>query len=277
MVTNQDKSTAGKKPLLSLIIAVYNHPEFLSHIFCSLENQTFKTFEILVADDGSGEEISRVINNFRSILHQPIHHIWHEDQGFRKARIANKAVLASKGDYLVFIDGDSILHHRFLERHYKKRGKRVALAGRRVRLSRQISESLNCEAIRNRQLEKLRFWWFRCAKNSRKHGVYAPIVTWSKNLFYRDFHIRGCNFSLHKEDFLAVNGYDESIIGRGLEDDNLCARLKLAGIVVKSVAQSAIQYHQFHEFDPVPHSEAEIQRYFYPKDFWAENGIEKTP
>jgi len=265
----------SERPLVSLIIAVYKHPKFLTNIFCSLENQTLDCFEVLVADDGSGEEIAQAVKEFQGALKSPIHHIWHDDKGFRKARIANQAVLASKSDYLVFIDGDSILHHRFLERHYLNRKKGQALAGRRVRLGKDISRQLTCKDIRTRRLERLSYWWFHCAKNSRKHGVYAPFVTWIKNRFYDEFHIRGCNFSVHKEDFLAVNGYDESIIGRGLEDDNLCARLKLAGNQIKSISQSAIQYHQYHDFEPVPHSQDAIQKFFYPKNAWADSGIVK--
>lgn len=100
-------------------------------------------------------------------------------------------------------------------------------------------------------------------------------MTWIKNRFYDEFFIRGCNFSLHKEDFLAVNGYDESIIGWGLEDDNLCARLRLAGNQIKSIFQSAIQYHQYHDFAPVLHSQEAVQKFSYPEKAWADNGIIK--
>ena len=47
-------------PELSLIIAVYQRPDFLERVLTSLLNQTFRNMEIIIADDGSGPEIAAV-------------------------------------------------------------------------------------------------------------------------------------------------------------------------------------------------------------------------
>ena len=105
---------------MSVIVAVYNMPDFLEKVFLSLQNQTLKDFEIVIADDGSGPAIREVSIPSLSFSF-PIRHVWHEDKGFRKTVIANKAIVEASAPYLVFIDGDCVLHHRFLESHFRHR------------------------------------------------------------------------------------------------------------------------------------------------------------
>jgi GT2 family glycosyltransferase len=86
--------------------------------------------------------------------------------------------------------------------------------------------------------------------------LFLPGMFHLKNLKPRRVHdILGANFSLHRDDFLRVNGYDERIIGRGLEDDNLSIRLSMAGVKAKTVCNEAIEYHLYHSADPIPHSD----------------------
>jgi len=42
---------------ISIIIAVYNRMNYLKNILLALENQSFKDFEVIIADDGSSETI----------------------------------------------------------------------------------------------------------------------------------------------------------------------------------------------------------------------------
>jgi glycosyltransferase involved in cell wall biosynthesis len=265
----------GSKPLLSLIIAVYNKPDFLEKIFLSLENQTFTDFEIVVADDGSGPRIAELISRYSPRMRRPALHVRHEDLGFRKTIIANKAVAAAHADYLVFIDGDCILHRRFLESHFRHRARGIALAGRRVTLDRYITEELSNDDVTSGRIEKPWFWWNHCEKAERKHGLYLPLLQPFSNLKKKGYSMYGSNFSLFKDDFYSVNGYDEGIIGRGVEDDNLRARLKLSGAVVRSITRIALQYHLFHKADPVPHSRELILEYCFPKQAWAAKGLVK--
>ena len=144
---------------VSLIIAVYNKPDFLEKVLISLTNQTFKDFEAVIADDGSGPEIPAIIKRFENAFSFPLQHIWQEDRGFRKTVIANKAVIAAFADYLVFIDGDCILHHRFIESHFSRRRKRSVMAGRRVMLDKNLTDVLTNEDIASRRIERPGFWW----------------------------------------------------------------------------------------------------------------------
>jgi glycosyltransferase involved in cell wall biosynthesis len=278
-MTQQERKGEGANgaPPVSLIIAVYNRPDFLEKVFLSLVNQTLAGFETVVADDGSGPGVAECIKRYSSRFARPVRHVWHTHDGFRKTAIVNKAVRESLAGYLVFIDGDCILHHRFLESHYRHRARRTALGGRRVMLDREISDRLTNDDVASRRIERPRFWWNHCDAADRKHGFYAPGLFALSNLGKKGYSFYGSNYSLYKEDFCAVNGYDESIVGRGVEDDNLRERLKLNGVTIKSVTREALQYHLFHESAPVPHSREVINAWCFPKQAWATKGISGSP
>ena len=243
-----------KPPSLSLIVAVYQRADFLEKVFVSLLNQTMQDFEILVADDGSGPEVRAVIEEYQEKFRHAIRHVWHEDDGFRKTIIVNRAVTEAAGDYLVFIDGDCILHHRFIERHYRRRRPGLVLSGRRVMMDRELSERITLGDIRTRRVEQPSFWWNNCPPHDRRRGIYTPALYLVRNLFRTSYEILGSNFSAHKNDFYRVNGYDERIIGRGLEDNNLCMRFINSKIKIHCLAHEALQYHLYHRSDPIPHS-----------------------
>ena len=69
---------AGSTRLVSVILAVYNQPAFLELVLLSLQNQTHKDFEVIVADDGSGPEIANLIEQYNGESRFPIAHVWHE-------------------------------------------------------------------------------------------------------------------------------------------------------------------------------------------------------
>jgi glycosyltransferase involved in cell wall biosynthesis len=266
------------RPKLSVVIAVHDKPEFLEKVFESLCRQTFKDFEVVISDDGSGPPIAELCTKWNGRFLYPIAHVWQEHKGFRKTIIANKAVARSRSDYLCFIDGDCILHHRFLEDHLKTRKVGTVLSGRRLMLDEVLTARLSVHDIQTGRIEKPVFWFGHAHKSSIKHGVRLPVVAsiedaWKKT---KNYCILGSNFSVFKGDFYRVNGYEEAIVGRGLEDNNLSNRFKRAGIRIRTVARKAIQYHMFHSFEATPHSKDVIARWGTPQEYRAEKGIAKT-
>lgn len=266
-----------KKPKASLIIACYKHTDYLEKILYSLLNQTFKHFEIIIAEDGENAAMLEVTGKFNGKFEFPITHLQHEDKGFRKTIIVNAAALASSSDYLIFIDGDCILHHEFIGRHYKRRERGVVLAGRRIMLNENTTKNLNINDIKNRSFEKQSYLTKEYTIKERKRGLYIPFIYHLLNQFVKHYYAYGSNFSVHKDDFLAVNGYDETIIGRGLEDVNLTERFKLKKFRIKRLTYEAIQFHLHHSSDPVPHSPEIEYIISNPTNFYAENGAVKTP
>src|SRR5207248_332197 len=86
--------------LISVIISTYEHADALDVVLRAFADQDDDRFEVVVADDGSGDETRRVIDGWRPRL--DISHVWHPNEGFRKARAFNSAALSARGGYLAF-------------------------------------------------------------------------------------------------------------------------------------------------------------------------------
>src|SRR5919199_4453690 len=114
---------------VSVIVSTYNQPRWLEKALWGYEVQRFDRFEVVVADDGSGPHTAAAIGRARERSRHPIVHVWHEDRGFRKTEILNRAILAATGDYLVFSDGDCIPHPDFLATHDRLARPRCFLSG----------------------------------------------------------------------------------------------------------------------------------------------------
>lgn len=237
---------------LSLIISFYNRLDYLKLVFAGLEIQSFKNFEVIIADDGSNKVVVAELNSLIKKYDFPIKHIWHEDKGFRKNKILNRAIVESQTNYLVFIDGDCVPHSEFLKEHYINRKERVCLTGRRVNLSKKITDKLNEKLIRNKFLERNNFLILI-------DSIFGETVDFEKGIYVKNNFLRklinkkprgllGCNFSIHKKDILEVNGFDERYIYPSIgEDSDLQFRLELNGVRIESLNNMAIQYHLFHK------------------------------
>jgi glycosyltransferase involved in cell wall biosynthesis len=264
-------------PSLSIIVAVYNRPDALEKVLASLRNQTFGDFEVVIADDGSGPEVEAVIRKFAPCLPYPPQHVRQENKGFRKTIIANASVVRSRAAYLVFVDGDCILHRRFLEDHFRCRKAGTVLSGRRVMLDEEFTGRLTLADVETGRIERPSFWLGHAQGTSGKHGFRLPAVSLAEDYWRRarasNYCILGSNFSLFKGDYYRVNGYEEAITGRGLEDNNLSNRLKRAGIRIRTIARRAVQYHLYHLSAAVPHSKETIERWGKPEDFRAVQGL----
>ena len=240
----------------SVIISFYNELERLKLVLTSIENQTFQNFEVIIADDGSDKSVVAKLKKTIGRSPLKIRHIWHEDKGFRKTVILNRAVMESDSDYLMFIDGDCILHSRFVEEHVKNKKNRTVLAGKRVNLTRNISNNLTLKKVQNRNLEKYYFFYFVVAfftpfrEKRRKHlknGIYIKNYLFRKIANKKKKDILGSNFSLHKKDLMTINGFDERYKHPSTgEDSDICMRLKNNGINIQTIKHIAVQYHLYH-------------------------------
>jgi len=263
-------------PVLSVVVAVYQRPRILELVLQSLENQTWTDFEIVLADDGSDAAVSEVARKWETRLRYEVRHVRHEHDGFRKTVIVNRAVLESAGEHLVLVDGDCILHHRFLERHMARREPRQVLSGRRVMLDPELSERLTPDDVRSRRIEQPSFWWRHAKAHDRRNGIYAPSMFGWRGFWTRTYAILGSNFSLSRDDFSRVNGYDETILGRGMEDVNLRTRLLNAGCAIRSISQEALQYHCHHHAEPMPHDARTTDLWRRTAEAWTPRGMVKA-
>ena len=215
--------------LITVLLATYNWPQALELTLQSLRTQTDLDFEIVIVDDGSAEETSRVIVEFQKDFPVPICHVWQEDIGFRKSKILNQGIAQAQGNYLVFLDGDCITQPDFIARHRALSRPGHFITGSRILLGQQLTKQL-CDArvwnfarfkrssLRNRfkgQLNKIAAIFIKVPDN--RWRIYSKFV-WRR--------IKGCNMACWKSDAQAIGGFDEELIGWGHEDADFVFRLQ---------------------------------------------------
>ncbi|ABM02197.1 glycosyl transferase, family 2 [Psychromonas ingrahamii 37] len=236
----------------SIIIAFYNNIEALKLVFKALEKQTENNFEVIIADDGSKSEIVKELNTLSEQSTLTIQHLWQEDIGFRKNRCLNKAVQASRSNYLIFIDGDCIPQCYFIEDHLSEAEQGVCLNGRRADLSHKMSQLLrecdNPACFISQHRTKLLFdYLFGNGKNIEK-GFRITNTPLRKAIQKKNKGLVGCNFSLFKQDLFNINGFDQRYEAPGIgEDSDIDFRLGIAGIMIKPLFYKANQVHLQHK------------------------------
>jgi len=233
----------------SVIFTTYNSPAWLEKVLWGFFEQSVKNFEIVIADDGSRDDTRELIDSLRKESPVPIQHIWQKDDGFQKCRIMNKAILAAKGDYLIFTDGDCIPRADFVEQHLKHREPKAYLSGGYFKLPMNISESITREDVTNQNPFDPGWLVAQGMKKTHKfmkltaQGRWASFLnavsptrpTWN-----------GHNASCYKEFALAVNGFEEKMQYGG-QDCEFGDRLVNFGLKPKRIRYSAVCVHLDHK------------------------------
>lgn len=217
---------------ISVIVTTYNREDALDAVLRSLSRQGDRDFEIIVADDGSGAATKAMVERWTSKIGVPLHHIWHEDDGFRAARIRNKAILKSSGEYCVFLDGDCIARADFVAAHRRLAERGWFVTGNRLLLSKDMTT-----AVLRGGLEPER-WnaaeWFRRRMQGEVNRL-LPLLNIPLGPL-RKLHprawlgARSCNLAIWRRDLDAVDGFDAAYDGWGREDSDLLVRLVHAGV-----------------------------------------------
>lgn len=223
----------------SLIISVYKNTAALGAILRSLEQQTEQDFEVIISEDGENADMSAFIKAYP--FSWPMQHITQKDEGWRKERALNRAVMAAETDWLVFIDGDCVLHPRFMEYHIRYQQRGVMLAGKRVKLNPELSE-------RCMRGEKLHLFPYLFSRRGCRYVEEAFFCSWAERWRRSVKHLVGSNMSMSKEDLLAINGFDENYrLPATGEDYDIEWRMKANGCKIVSLRNLAIQYHLYHK------------------------------
>ncbi|MAN59391.1 MAG: glycosyl transferase [Flavobacteriaceae bacterium] len=254
----------------SLLISTYNWPEALELVLKSAENQSVLPDEILLADDGSREETTRLIETFKKGSSIPVVHVWHEDDGFKRSEILNKTIAKATGDYIIQTDGDCILHVDFIKDHSTHARPGQYLYGSRV----NIQEGYLPTLFSNKQIEFNPF-----SKGIKKRTRALRIPFFSR--FYGPGNelskkLRGCNVSYWKSDFISVNGYNEGMTGWGREDSELMVRMMNKGVLGRRLRYSGIVFHIWHKTSSmhnVAKNDAIQRQAVAEKRTWCERGI----
>ncbi|WP_333808221.1 glycosyltransferase family 2 protein [Flavobacterium sp.] len=239
----------NKRPSSSLVTPTYNWPQALELLLLSVKRQTILPDEVIVADDGSKPETTELIKQFQKDFPVPLIHVWHEDNGNQKPKIMNKAIAKAKYDYIIEIDGDIIMHPNFVEDHLKYAAKGIYLFGSRVNIQKNILDTIFSK--------KITFFHF-FSKGIKKRGRTLRIpffMNFAKLHEKRSSKLRGCNMSFWKEDFIKINGFNEALVGWGIDDSEMIQRLHNIGIQGKRLKNVAIAYHIYHKEQDKSHIE----------------------
>ena len=222
----------------TVIISVYKNVAALRAILHSLEQQTEQDFELIISEDGEDRQMTEFIRGYAFRWH--MRHLTQADKGWRKNKALNAAIVAATTDWLIFVDGDCVLHPRFVETHIRYSAPHVVLAGKRVMLNEELSE-------RVMQGRKIRlFPYLFCKRGCRlvEEGFYVPMARWLRRPVR---HLTGSNMSMSKADLMAINGFDENYVLPAIgEDYDIEWRLPANGCRIVSLRNLAVQYHLHH-------------------------------
>ncbi len=239
---------ATNTPSISVIISTYNAVEWLTKTLWGYAVQTTTDFEVVIADDGSGQETIDCIQAFSKDFPVPIIHVWQKDDGFQKSRILNKAIEACNADYILMSDGDCIAKNDFVEQHLKHRERGYFLSGGYFKLPLDISQEITKEDIESQRCFELSWLKARGLKSSFKNNKLTAKGTKASLLNAvtpTNASWNGHNASGWKKDILSVNGFDERMQYGG-QDRELGERLINMGFKSKQIRYSALCIHLDH-------------------------------
>ena len=234
--------------LISVIVATYNRPDALAMVLRSLSRQSDRRFELVVADDGSSAVTARVINEWTGRIGVALKHVWQEDRGFRLAEIRNRAIRASSGDYLVFLDGDCLTRPDFVATHRRLSERGWFVTGNRILLSRELTERILHGDL---EPEQSGFASLLTERSRRGVGRFAPAVTLRLPFLHKlhphrwqDAH--GSNMAFWRSDLETVDGFDSAFTGWGREDSDIFVRMIRAKVGRKDWRSGPVVLHLWH-------------------------------
>jgi glycosyltransferase involved in cell wall biosynthesis len=234
--------------LISVIVTTYNREDALDAVLRSLTRQSDADFEVIVADDGSRAATAAMVEAWKGKIGRRLDHVWHDDRGFRAAEIRNRAILASRGAYCVFLDGDCIARPDFVATHRRLAEQGCFVTGNRILLSSVLTDKV----LRDKLAPET--WTFAHWVAERLHGgvnrltalLHLPLGP-LRRLRRRAWRgARSCNLAIWRADLDRVDGFDGDYSGWGKEDSDIIVRLLHAGIARKDGVFATGVLHLWH-------------------------------
>lgn len=223
----------------SLIISIYKNTQALKAVLDSLKRQTEQDIEVILSEDGNDAQMAAFIASYD--FPWPIQHLTQPDEGWRKEKALNKAVVAAKNDWLIFIDGDCVLHPRFIEYHVRYQQRGIMLAGKRVKLNPELSE----RCMKGEKFCLFPYLFARRGCRYVEEAFYCKSAEWLRR---KVKHLVGSNMSMSRADLIAINGFDENyVLPATGEDYDIEWRMIANGCKIVSLRNLAVQYHLYHK------------------------------
>lgn len=105
-----------EKPLISIIVPIYNVESYVEECIQSIIKQTYKNLDIILIDDGSKDSSGEICEKYKKIDSR-ICVVHQENQGLSSAR--NTGLKLANGEYIQFIDGDDFISVDMIENLYE--------------------------------------------------------------------------------------------------------------------------------------------------------------
>ncbi|HEY5130352.1 MAG TPA: glycosyltransferase family 2 protein [Bradyrhizobium sp.] len=234
--------------MISVIVTTYNRADALEAVLRSLACQTDQDFEVVVADDGSTAATGQLVEAWKAKVGHRLGHVWHDDRGFRAAEIRNRAILASRGAYCIFLDGDCIARPDFVAIHRRLAEPGWFVTGNRILLSRELT----AKVLREKLLPEA--WSFSswvaerwCGGVNRLSALLRLPLGPLRRLRQRAWRgARSCNLAIWRSDLDRVDGFDADYCGWGKEDSDIIVRLLHAGVRRKDGTFATGVIHLWH-------------------------------
>ena len=234
--------------LISVIVATYNREDALDAVLRSLAGQSDRDFEVVVADDGSSAATAAVIATWRAKLGRRLEHVWQEDRGFRLAEIRNRAIMAARGAYCIFLDGDCLVRPNFIAVHRRLAEPGWFVTGNRILLSAALTSKVLREKLMPEGWNYARWLaerW-RGGINRLSALLHLPLGM-LRRLRQRQWRgARACNLAVWRADLDRVDGFDADYSGWGREDSDFIVRLLRAGVRRKDGTFATGVLHLWH-------------------------------
>ncbi|MBI2914431.1 MAG: glycosyltransferase [Firmicutes bacterium] len=194
---------------VSLVIPTYNRKALLLSLLRKLEEQSFSNFEVIVADDGSSDGTVAAVKALQPVVGYPLRVVTQKHEGYRLARSRNNGALAANSRQLVFMDDDCLPGTHHVYSYHRSFTPNYVLRG---------------DIIFVRAFDR-------------------PDIVLERH--EADDELWGCNFSIPRDLFLQVGGFDEDFVDQAGEDTDLELRLSRLG-VGRICVQEAFVYHLGH-------------------------------
>jgi len=241
-------SDQAARPIdVSILVNTFRRPRHLAVVLESIaQQQAATTWEVIVSDDGSYDGTEELVAGFAATAGFPVRFTSQPHDGFRLARVRNEAARLARGGYLLFLDGDCILPRHHLASHLDRRRQGTALVGYCARLTEDASRELAPETLSRIDLPGL------VTTDERRSLARRRRKAWWHNALRHPTKPRltGGDFGVWRDDFVAINGFDERFVGWGQEDDDLGLRLRARGVRLESILDRTCSLHVWHPTDP---------------------------
>ncbi len=235
--------------LISVIVTTYNWVPALDAVLRALARQGDRNFDVVIADDGSRPDTAALVADWATRAPFALTHVFQEDRGFRAARARNRAIMASRGTYCIFLDGDCIARPNFVAAHRRLAEAGWFVAGNRTLVSQQLTE----RALRDgADLGGWRFGDLVAQRRARAINRIVPMITLPlgplrKRMPRRWEGVRSANLAVWRADLDRVDGFDAAFDGWGREDSDLVVRLIRAGVFRKDGRFATGVLHLWHK------------------------------